>query len=56
MKKLVVLLEFSSVFNESKWLTEVKINGFSSRQKQANKRFLEGLSQLIYEYNKKVKR
>jgi hypothetical protein len=50
-KKVKMLVEFSSIFNDPKWLVGIDISGFSSIKAKKNYAFYNKLSKLVYEYN-----
>jgi len=52
-KKLKLIIEFSSLFKQPKWITEIRINNFNSKREKDNKKIAEDILKLIKQYNKK---
>ena len=51
-KQLKSIIEYSSIFNDSKWMCEIKIFNFSSRRATDNERLKQKILSLINKYNK----
>lgn len=52
MKKMKMVAEFSSIFNDAKYLVNVEISGFLSNKPRANYNFLKGVHKLMDRYDK----
>jgi len=51
-KKLKLVIEFSSLFRQPKWIIEIRINNFSSKREKDNKKIAEDILKLVKKYNK----
>lgn len=50
IKRIRVQAEYSSIFNDSKYLCEISIKGFSSAKTKENRKFIEDVVKLAVKY------
>ena len=54
-KELNCTAEFSSIFQDLKWLVSIDIYGFSSKETNLNAKFFSDVIKLVKKYNNKRK-